>query len=1043
MKKKQILFAVAVVMLTAAISMGSLVGYWDFEGGSGTTVADMSGNSRVGILYANNGTTYPQWIAGYIGSYALRFNAAATSASNSNSVVVDPNSVSGDPNAPSLGNLGQIFTIAMWVRRDAVDQGYTFFPRLVSTNAYDVQLALDPDWTGALDQYNYFGWAASGNSENRLQLVDEQDSSTLGSWYHLAIVCDGVTIKEYINGTQAAVAGLPGSDMLDVVTQFFMGTKADGSAYFNGALDDVAVWAGSYLPAAEVEKLANLTATPLTVEDIGEPVIPVTYSLETALYASGTIAALNPDMTQLTEMVNNQVVYNTSWVFPEPNSRLDIRPFAWKVKDEADYADAAPDISKYGVEWVDSSWNGRAPDMAVVAAYITPGLIYGQENGWYQIYNPNGYAWENKPYFRTNIRVAAVHSNGASVRVTAYSRSSSAIPDPNNHSTLLTYLGEVVCPLDAGDYVWQHYEITLPKPASTGIVPLWFETAIVGGTEDTVLYIDNFRVVSDVSVTFKKTDLNKDSSIDVSDFGLMASNWLDSANTELVDPRSGGLLVNGDFSADIKEVLTPGGTVTAGSSKVMNPTGWTFTGSGDYGVCNTSQRGRTGWYYTHTNWQPAGGDVSAFTTDMFPGDPNGVLSQTASATVVSGQTYYAMGYVMGHMYTSDNDLGEWYSWKDTATMEIAVDGVVKATVSRRLSRSIWRALYTTYTAVPADAGKSISIRFSYANSNINVSGDPSGAMNIGYAYLGTTMPTEYPEKRINLLVNGGFEDLSIIQTAIPSLYTSLTTSDNSGAWLVSGAPALLPNWIYEVAAGYDLNNQGGVFSSAYYGSPIPSPGLNDVAVYGSGSFVLGQIVGTLTSGTTYYLDTACGLLVDPLLWGGATYTLPSPAPKLNIELWRIPAGVTNPDTIHTGVITPLTGYVKIAEAHVDSTGDIKKTADTWQIVGTSYTATSADTNVYVRIYGTNPVTYKYPSFVFSDVYLSTQKRLVTGSTPGNSLGVKVSSGVQYDALGAYNCYQASLMGFTAPANDINGDCRVNLNDFSILAEQWLEVGIEF
>ena len=1029
--KKQLVFVI--LMLTASMAMAELVGYWAFEEGSGQTAADSSGNARNGTLSFGKNSTYPQWTAGHIGTGALAFNG--------NCVIADSNSISTDPNDPSLRNLGEAFTITMWVRRDALDYFNNLYPRLVHTDTYDVQLALDPAaLSTSPDAYDYFGW--KGATNNRIEIgMETSAQKTLGGWYHMAVTCDGASIKKYINGVEAASASIPGVDMAVAATNVFIGSKADKTSYFTGALDDVAIWSGGYLPAAEVEKLANNTATPLTVEESGAIVTPV-YYLETPLYASGTIAALNPDMTQLTQMVNNQVVYNTSWVFPEPNSRLDIRPFAWKVKIEESYADAAPDISKYGVEWVDSSWNGRAPDMAVVAAYITPGLIYGQENGWYQIYNPSGYAWENKPYFRTNIRVAAVHSNGASVRVTAYSCSSSAIPDPNNHSTLLTYLGEVVCPLDAGDYVWQHYELTLPKPASAGVAPLWFEMAIVGGTEDTVLYIDNFRVVSDVSVTFKKTDLNKDSSIDVSDFGLMASSWLGSANTELVDPRSGGLLVNGDFSADIKEVLTPGGTVTAGSSKVMNPTGWTFTGSGDYGVCNTSQRGRTGWYYTHTNWQPAGGDVSAFTTDMFPGDPNGVLSQTASATVVSGTTYYAMGYVMAHKYTSDNDLGEWYSWKDTATMEIAVDGVVKATASRRLSRSIWRALYTTYTAVPADAGKLISIRFSYANSNINVSGDPSGAMNIGYAYLGTTMPTEYPEKRTNLLVNGGFEDLSIIQTAIPSLYTSLTTSDNSGAWLVSGAPALLPNWIYEVSAGYDLNNQGGVFSSAYYGSPIPSPGLNDVAVYGSGTFVLGQIVGALTSGTTYYLDTACGLLVDPLLWGGATYTLPSPAPKLNIELWRIPAGVTNPNTIHTGVITPLTGYVKIAEAHVDSTGDIKKTADTWQIVGTSYTATSADTNVYVRIYGTNPVTYKYPSFVFSDVYLSTQKRLVTGSTPGNSLGVKVSSGVQYEALGAYNCYQASLMGFTAPANDINGDCRVDLNDFSILAEQWLEVGIE-
>jgi hypothetical protein len=1015
---------IAALLAGASTALANLAAYWNFEEGSGLTANDVSGNGQHAYLQAADSSSYPQWTAGRIGSQALLFNADWLADPNSiNYLAIDPNEAPDDPNVLELGDA---FTISMWVRRDTLSGDWAY---LLFADAYDLELAIDPSGIG--DPYDYF-WSEA-QSAWRYDIGISTESQQVGNWYHLAITCDNQVLKKYINGILVSSRYIsPSINLPKATTPLYIACRAGNDRAFIGALDDVAIWAGTYLPAAEVAKLADQTATPLTVADAA-PLPPLYFTLETALYSGGTDTLWEPDLKGLMSIVNNRVVYNTYWIFEEPGSRLDIRPDKWYVKDEETYENAAADISRYGMEWVDQSWNGRDYNMAVMAAYITPGLIFGQENHFYQPYNPGGYSWEDKPYFRTNIRVAAVNANGAGVRITVYKRSSETIPDQTNHDTLLTYVGEIVCPLDAGDRVWQHYEFTLPKPASTAIDPLWFEMAIVGGTEDTVLYIDALKLVSDRYVTFRKTDLSNDSCISLPDVDVLADYWLDTASSSMLDPRSGGLLANGDFSADIAQVLAPGAT------QIMNPTGWTFTGTGNYGIWNTSQIGKTGWYYSWANRHPVGGNVSAFTTDMFAGDPDGVLEQTASEAAVEGQTYYAMGYVTTYAITSPEDLGEWYGWRDTATMEIAVDGVVKATFSRKLSRRIWRPIYGTYTATAADAGKPIKIRFSYANTYTSAYSQ-SGNMLIGYAYLGTTVPNEWPEKRSNLLVNGGFEDLSAVQSYNPDYYTALTSSDNAGAWFVSGIPALFPNWIYEVPAGYDLNNQGGIRSSAYYSSPVPTPGMNDIVAYTSGTLVLGQIVGALTSGTTYYLDTACGVLVDPSLWGYATYTWPSPAPVLHIELWRIPAGVTDPAVIHTGVTTPLTGYVKIASADVASTGDIKRDGNKWQMIGTSYTATSADTNVYVRIYGTNPVSYTYPSFVFSDVYLSTEKRLAAGGSLINN----VSSGVGAEVLGPYNCYQATLMGYTAPAvGDIDGDCRVNLSDLALLAGQWLEIGIAF
>jgi len=1014
--KKALIF-IAIVSIVSSLASAQLAGYWTFDESSGTTAADSSGNNKTASFYAADSSNYPSWITGYNGSGgALLFNASTTGSGNYNKLNVPI--VATD----ALANLtNQAFTVAMWVRRDAGSYGVVE-PGLVGTDKYEVDLATDPCSTD-LDGHDYvyrtdLVTVVDLDSENTAQ-------KTLGSWYHYAVTYDGTDMRKYVNGVLVSTASDVNQtiDFNAVSTDYFMIASNIWDAYFVGALDDVAVWTGKYLEDTEIAKLYNGTATPLTVVE-SDKYIPPVYYLETPLYVlASNPAVLNTDGIQLMTVTNNQVVYNTSWVFPEPNSQLAIKPFAWFVKNETDYNNVSEDISKYGVEWVDSSWNGREPNMAVIAAYITPGLVYGQTNSWYETYWPT-WSWCNHPYFRTNIRVAAINANGASVRVSLYSRSSSVEPNSSNHSTLLTLIDEVEFPLDAGDRVWQHFEMILPKVLSSSMPPMWFEMAIVGGDANTVLYIDTFRPDAQAVVTLKSSNLNEDSFVNYGDIAFLSDNWLEGVS--VLEPRDGGMLANGDFAAD---------TIALGivddANLTIDPTGWTFSGSGNHGLWRTAKRGRLGWYYGNSNTTPVGGDVSAYMgTDE-------TLYQTASATAVSGQTYYAMAYVMAYKYTSGNDLGEWYGWNDEAIMEVLVDNTVKATFTRRLSRSIWRPLYGTYTAEAADAGKSLTIRFSYNNAFTRYYAQ-SGYLYVGNAYLGTTMPAEWPEGRDNLLANGGFEDLSAIQSAVPALYATLNAADSNGAWFTTSTPStsLYPNWIYEVPTGYVLNNQGGIFDSGYYAAPIPSPGLNDIAVYASGTFVLGQIVGSLTTGTTYNFDTACGVLIEPQVWGANSVTWPSPEPTLHMELWRIPSGVTDGATINNGITNNLTGYVKIADANATSTGDIKSTHK-WQIVGGQYTATSSDTNIYVRIYGKNAVSgVTHPSFVFSDAYISTDNRDVQGG----SLTCDIATTVQYDTLGPYNCYQAGLMGYDAPEGDLDSNCLVNLIDFSLVAEEWLELG---
>ncbi len=1017
----------AFVVLMASIASGDLAGYWKFDEGSGLTAADSSGNSNGGSLYAADASNYPQWISGHSGTgKALLFNASTTSSANFNSVTVALSSIN------PLANLSPVFTFSMWVRRDVINTA--MYPYLAYTDVYDIELAKDPNSSDDWWPYDYF-WSES-NSNWQFKIGKETAAQkTTGNWYHLAITCDGTWLHKYVNGINVATVTVMSTTFSDIAsTHLYLAATSTGSAYLVGALDDVAIWTGTYLPAAEVAKLANGTATPLTVTDeTSTPSLPV---METSVFPAGWEAVWFPWMSKELSIVNGQVALFGTVILTGPDDQHPVAPWGWTIKDENTYAAVPENEAQRGVKWVDPSWSGREPNMVVIAAYITPGLILGQTDKGYHLYNPGGVnSWEDKPYFRTNIRMAAINANGASVRATIYRRSSDVEPDSTNYSTLLTYLGEIVMPLNAGDRVWQQYEFTLPKPQSSTRIPLWFELALVGGTADTVVYVDEYKPASNLYAAFKAIDLDKDSYIGEDELAMLTAGWLASTNAAILDPRSGGLLINGDFSAD-KALFD-----SSDDARVyMNPTGWTFTGTvtGNYGVQRVEKKGEMNYSWLHSLTLPAvatplGGYAAAYTTDVSASDPYGVLEQTASAAAVAGQTYYAMGYVM---------TDTWYGWKDTATMSIAVNGVDKASFVRKLSRNKWRAVYGTYTATSSDAGKPIKIKFAY-DDVFDPNYTSPGNMLVGYAYLGTTIPNEWPEKRPNLLVNGGFEDLSVLDANIPdgiaAVAASIRKSDNWGAWLVSDVPCVT-GWVYEVPTGFNLDYTGGIWARAYYGPPLPTPGLNDVAYFVDNSLVLGQVVGPLTSGVTYYLDAACGVSTDAY----STLDWPNPVPVLHVELWRIPVGVTNGTVIYDGISAGTTGYVKVAQASVSSTGNLTvgssaylTPASKWQIIGTPYTATASDTNMYVRIRGTGGMS-STPEYAFSDVYLSTQKRLV----PGGPATFELSSGLQYDVLGPYDCYHATAMGYTTPAVDFDGNCMTNLVDFAMLAKEWLVIGIE-
>lgn len=461
------------VMFVCSAAMADLAGYWPLDtlvDPNGQTVSDASGNDNDGVIYAADKSNYPQLVAGHDGTGgALEFNVDSTGSANCNHVIVDVNSI--DP----LANLGEAFTISMWARRDALGCDFGLgWPKLVYTNAYDVELALDPSSTNTsgLDPHDVF-WPDLGGPWQMKIGLETAEQKVLGNWYHLAITCDG-TVRKYVNGVEVFAVAAPEPYNLQATTNLIFGAAADGSAYLTGALDDIAIWAGSYLPETEVAKLANGTATPLTVVD-ELPLPQDYYTKETnnAWTASGWKALYNPGFsTRVYNPADDITVHsgNTASAWWIKDTEMSGWPSAvmhagghyalwgsmsgWYFKrltpDENYYIAPDRNVDAHGISWIDPAWSGEADNIAKFAAYISSDIALCSKVDVYQSYNPN-YSWELKDYFKTYARVAVANGgNGASLCVKSYSYADGTdAEDPAN----LTLLGEVYWPLTAGDYV--------------------------------------------------------------------------------------------------------------------------------------------------------------------------------------------------------------------------------------------------------------------------------------------------------------------------------------------------------------------------------------------------------------------------------------------------------------------------------------------------------------------------------------------------------------------------------------------------------------
>lgn len=215
------------VVTTLASEDPSLIGYWPFDEGTGSTAYDASSNANNGTI---NGATWTTTAQG--GSNALDFDG-------SNDYV-------------SLGGLdvsGSAMTLAAWIRLDTI----TGDPRFISKA------------DGVMENNHYWMVSNSSGGGNvpRFRLKTGTTTSTLiadsgtfsvGAWAHVAATYDGSTMRLYKDGDPIGSLAKSGTIATSSSVDAWIGANPDSSNFFDGIIDEAAIYSRA-LSEAEIEDL--------------------------------------------------------------------------------------------------------------------------------------------------------------------------------------------------------------------------------------------------------------------------------------------------------------------------------------------------------------------------------------------------------------------------------------------------------------------------------------------------------------------------------------------------------------------------------------------------------------------------------------------------------------------------------------------------------------------------------------------------------------------------------------------------------------------
>ncbi|QKW10175.1 exo-alpha-sialidase [Streptomyces sp. NA04227] len=148
------------------------------------------------------------------------------------------------------------FTTSMWFRYSATTgEQPLLWMGGIGTNQPQVWLRAEP----ALNRITGLITTRSGATPPMTAWVRDAKAYNDGKWHHIALRRGGGKLTMFLDGTQVSSADVPGSVTRNSPFGVHVGQRLDSRAHFNGAIDEVRVYARA-LSDAEVRSVADSNA---------------------------------------------------------------------------------------------------------------------------------------------------------------------------------------------------------------------------------------------------------------------------------------------------------------------------------------------------------------------------------------------------------------------------------------------------------------------------------------------------------------------------------------------------------------------------------------------------------------------------------------------------------------------------------------------------------------------------------------------------------------------------------------------------------------
>lgn len=237
---KRISFVAAVVTAalatSPALAASGPVGVWKLDEGSGTAIADSSGNGNDGVM---SGAV--SWGTGVFGP-ALVFDGANGQVKVSDNLALEPKTA---------------VTVSAWVKGGDSSGAFRYVLAKGANGCVAASYGLYTGPRGGLEFY-----VSQGHGSVYAQSPDPGQAVWDGKW-HLAVgTYDGTTIRLYVDGVQVRT-GTPWTGSLEYLlpnsNDFYIGNYPGCADHeFDGSIDDVQVW-NRTLSASEISALGTST----------------------------------------------------------------------------------------------------------------------------------------------------------------------------------------------------------------------------------------------------------------------------------------------------------------------------------------------------------------------------------------------------------------------------------------------------------------------------------------------------------------------------------------------------------------------------------------------------------------------------------------------------------------------------------------------------------------------------------------------------------------------------------------------------------------